>query len=129
MPAIMGRKSKLKLPPIDLGKETLGQRIARLRKEKGKTQVELAKEMGLTQGLISDYELDKLRPYHEMIARFAFALDVSADELLGLKQIKDNGAKPSLKLTRRMKKIEALPPSQQKALLKTIDTFLKGAQL
>ncbi len=107
--------------------ETIGKRIARLRKEKGKTQVELAKKMGLTQGLISDYELDKLRPYHEMIARFAVVLDVSADELLGLTP-SSSGGKPSLKLTQRMKKIEDLPPSQQKVLLKTIDTFLKGAQ-
>ncbi len=128
MPNIMGRKSKLKLPPIELGKESLGKRIARLRKEKGKTQVELAKIMGLTQGLISDYELDKLRPYHEMIVRFAIALDVSADELLGFRQSKKNTDKPNLKLTRRMKEIENLPPSQQKVLLKTIDTFLKGSQ-
>jgi ribosome-binding protein aMBF1 (putative translation factor) len=103
MPIIMGRKSKLKLPVIELSEETIGKRIARLRKEKGKTQVELAKKMGLTQGLISDYELDKLRPYHEMIARFAVALDVSADELLGLTP-SSSGGKPSLKLTQRMKK-------------------------
>lgn len=100
-----------------------------LRKEKGKTQVELAKEMGLTQGLISDCELDKLRPYHEMIARFAFALDVSADALLGLKRPKKIESRPSLKIQRRMNKIEELPTAQQKTLLKTIDTFLKGAQL
>ena len=128
MPTIMGRKSKLKLPPIDLGKETLGQRIARLRKEKGKTQVELAKKMGLTQGLISDYELDKLRPYHEMIARFAVALDVSTDELLGLKRSKKTDSQPSLKIQRRMKKIEGLPVAQQKILLKNIDMFLKGSE-
>jgi len=35
---------------------------------------------------------------------------------------------PNLKLQRRMKKIEGLPSSQQRALLQTIDTFLKGAQ-
>jgi hypothetical protein len=34
----------------------------------------------------------------------------------------------SLKLVRRMQIIEALPPSQQKFLLRTIDTFLKGAE-
>jgi len=62
-----------------------------------------------------------------MVIRFALALEVSADELLGLKQIKDGSAKPNLKLIRRLKEIEALPAAQQKALLKTIDTFLKGA--
>jgi transcriptional regulator with XRE-family HTH domain len=81
---IMGRKSKLKLQPLNLDDETFGQRLSRIRKQKGLTQVELARTTGLTQGLISDYELDKLRPYHEVIARFALALEVTADELIGL---------------------------------------------
>ena len=63
-----------------------------------------------------------------MIARFALALGVSSDELLGLKASKGEGDKPSLNILRRLKKIEALPPTQQKTLLKTIDTFLKGAE-
>ena len=40
----MPRKSRLKLPPLDLGKETFGQRLTRLRKERGYTQVTLAKQ-------------------------------------------------------------------------------------
>jgi DNA-binding XRE family transcriptional regulator len=38
------------------GQETLGRRIARLRKERGYTQVELAEKIGIIQVLISDYE-------------------------------------------------------------------------
>ena len=87
---IMGRRSKLKLSPLKKVKETFGQRLAKIRKAKGYTQTELSKKIGLTQGLVSDYELDKLRPYHEMIIRFAIALDVSSDELLGLKEYKSN---------------------------------------
>ena len=52
----MPRGSKLKLPPLYLGKETIGKRIARLRKERGYTQVELAEKMNIIQTLISDYE-------------------------------------------------------------------------
>lgn len=37
-------------------------------------------------------------------------------------------SKPNLKIQKRMKKIDELPESQQKALLRTIDTFLKGAE-
>ena len=59
---------------------------------------------------------------------FAFALEVTADELLGIKTTKNEGERPSLKITQRLKKIEGLPPSQQKTLLKTIDTFIKAAQ-
>ena len=109
-------------------KETFGKRLARIRKEKGYTQVELAEKMGIIQVLISDYERDKLRPYHEMIIRFAQALEISTDELLGLNHSKNKGNDPSLKILRRLKKIEALPHAQQKILLRTIDIFLKGAK-
>ena len=127
MPCIMASKNKTKKPPVMIGEETFGQRLARLRKAKGYTQVELAGKMGIIQVLISDYERDKLRPYHEVIINFAKALDISADELLGLKNPNNNTKKPSLKLQRRVNQIEALPLSEQKVLLRTIDTFLKGA--
>ncbi len=127
MTITMPRPSKLKLPPLDLGNETVGQRIARLRKERGYTQIELAERMSIIQGLISDYERDKLRLHGEMVVRFAQALEVTADELLGLNSSK-NGVKPNLKILRRLKKIESLPVSSQKTLLKTIDTFLIAAE-
>jgi len=118
----------MKKKPTQTENETFGRRLARIRKAKGYTQVELAGKMGIIQVLISDYERDKLRPYHEMIIRFAQALEVSADELLGLKTSESQGTTTSLKLLRRMKKIETLPPSQQKILLRTIDTFLKASE-
>ena len=125
----MPRKSKAKLPPLKLGPETLGQRILRLRKERGYTQADLADRIGIIRELISEYEREKIRPHYEMVIRLAFALDVSTDELLGVKPIKETGKKPSLKIQRRMKKIEELSPAQQKTLLKTIDTFLKAEQI
>ncbi len=125
----MPKKSKIQLPPLKLSKETLGQRIARLRKEKGYTQTELANKIGITQKLVSDYELDRIRPYPEMAIRFALSFDISTDELLGVKKTKNDGGKPNLKIQQRIKKIEELPTSQQKALLKTIDTFIENIQL
>lgn len=127
-PLVMPKKSKLKLPPIDLGDETLGQRLARLRKEKGYTQTEIADKMGITQKLISDYELDKLRPHPEMTVRFALAYGVTTDEILGLQATKPADKKSSPKVLRRLKKIEALPLSQQKFILKTIDSLIKAAE-
>lgn len=46
----MPRKSSLKLPALDLGEETVGERIARLRKERGYTQIELAERIGADSG-------------------------------------------------------------------------------
>jgi transcriptional regulator with XRE-family HTH domain len=124
----MGRKSKLNLPPLKISSESFGKRLSMLRKKKRYTQAELATKIGITQGLVSDYELDKLRPYHEMIMRFAIALEISTDELLGFKKSKQDDNKPNLKFIRRLKKIEQLPIYRQKILLSTIDTFLKGVE-
>jgi transcriptional regulator with XRE-family HTH domain len=124
----MPKRSRLKLPPLELGGETLGERLARLRKARGLTQVELAERIGIVQALVSDYELGKLRLTAEMAVRFAKALHVSLDELVGLKAAKKKAnGELSLKLVRRVQGIEQLPPAKQKALLATIDAFLKGA--
>ncbi len=124
----MPQKSKYTLKTLKRSEETIGERFARLRKEKGYTQVELAKKIGITQVLISSYERNRLRPNYEMIISFAQALGVTADELLGLKVPAGTGKKPSLKILRRLNKIDSLPPSQQRALLQTIDNFLKGVE-
>jgi len=129
MISVMPRPSTLRLPPIDLGDETLGQRIARYRKHRGYTQVQLAKKMGLTQALISSYEGGRLRLHAEMVARFALVLKVSTDELLGINASRQKKEpKFGLKIIQRMQKIQALPTTQQKVLLHTIDNFLKGAE-
>jgi transcriptional regulator with XRE-family HTH domain len=108
----MPRKSSLKLPALDLGKETVGERIARLRKERGYTQIELAERIGAIQALISDYNRDKLRLNGEMAVRFALALEVSTDELLVLAGRKAaRGKKPSRKILRRDDRLTS-PDSQ-----------------
>jgi transcriptional regulator with XRE-family HTH domain len=125
----MPRVSRLKLPPVDTGDQTIGQRLAQIRKQRGYSQRELAKKMGLIQTLISSYELDHLRLTAEMLIRFSKALDVGADEILGTASRNNHRQQMqfSLKIARRLKKIERLPPGQQKALLTNIDMFLKAA--
>lgn len=104
--------------------ESFGSRLARLRKERGFTQTELAKKVGMTQALISDYELDKLRPYADVAARFAVALGVSSDELLGIVPAESNGIVKNRRFLRRLELIDRLSKRDQDALLRTIDAFL-----
>lgn len=129
-PYIEGMPKKSKLAPTTAEKETLGQRLARIRKERGLTQVELAERTGLIQVVVSDYERGRLRLPADMAVRFAEVLGVSTDELLRpkRKEAAPPGKKPSLKLVRRMEQIEALPTYQQRALLMTIDTFIAAAE-
>ena len=114
-------------PATGEASETVGQRLARLRKERGWTQVELAERLGIIQSLISDYERDRLRMNPDMVVRFAAALEITTDELLQ-PQTEPNPLrrKPSLRVLRRLEKIEKLPAHQLNTLLKTIDGFLKG---
>ena len=121
----MPRVSRLKLPPIDWGNETPGERLARLRKERGYTQVELAQKLGILQTLVTDYERGKLRLNADMILRFARALEVSTDDILQPAAKPAKTRKPSRKVLRRLERIGTLPRTQQTALLKTIDTALE----
>jgi transcriptional regulator with XRE-family HTH domain len=123
---LMGKRAGKK-PPLDFGGETLGQRLARLRKQRGFTQVELAEKTGITQVLISAYETDRAYFSVEMAVRFALTLGISLDELLHPKAKKLSGKKPSRRVLRRLEQIERLPRRKQTALLTTIDAFLSSA--
>ena len=104
-----------------------GKKVAALRKEKGLTQLQLAEKMGITRRAVAYYETESDNPPSHIIVLLSEALNVSADELLGIKPTKNQNEEPNLALIRRMKRIEKLSPAKQKILLQTIDTFLKGA--
>ena len=124
---LMPKKSRLKLMPVNFDKDSLGERLAQIRKERGLTQKEVAKRTGLIQALVSDYERGRLRLAADMIVRFAVALGITTDELLRPKVRK---TAPRRKISRmvlqRLERIDSLPPYQQRALLTTIDSFLRA---
>jgi transcriptional regulator with XRE-family HTH domain len=109
--------------------ESIGHRLARLRKERGFTQAELGKKMGLSQTLISDYEVERLRPNPDVLVRFSDAFGVSTDEILGVARKPHDRPEPALstvsrRLLRRLQQFDKLPKRDQDALLRTIDAFL-----
>jgi transcriptional regulator with XRE-family HTH domain len=110
--------------PADAG-TSLGARIASLRKERGLTQKELAERLAITQPVVSDYEHDVIRIPADVAVAIAKVLDVSADELLGLKREPPSRAGlRNRRLSRRLQAIDALPKRDQEALLRTIDAFI-----
>jgi len=106
--------------------ETIGQRLARLRKDKGLTQKELAEKLSVTRSSIAAYERDSHNLNAKLIIKITKVLKISSDEILGLKGTINHNGKPSLRFIKRINKIEKLPSSKQKALLTTIDNFLKA---
>jgi len=104
--------------------ETIAERLGRIRREKGITQVEMAELLGISQPIVSDYERGELRLHGELIVKLAEILDCSADELLGLRERRATTDGGSRWLRRRLPQIELLSKREQEALRITIDAFL-----
>lgn len=73
---------------MEKGKE-MGARIARLLKEQGMTQRELAARVGTTEAAISKYVKGEREPRAEILANMATVLKTTSEALLGL----DEGVK------------------------------------
>ena len=67
-------------------KKTFGSMIAKLRKEKGMTQLELAEKMGVTDKAVSKWERDLSFPDVNTIPKLAEMFNVTTDELLQVKE-------------------------------------------
>ena len=63
--------------------ETFGKRLKKIREQKGMSQGELAKNMGISQQQLCQYETDKHVPSLIIFEWFCIALGVTATELLG----------------------------------------------
>jgi len=63
--------------------ESLGQRIARLRKNKGLTQEELGDKVAVSSQAVSKWETDSSVPDVTLLVKIANIFDISVDELLG----------------------------------------------
>ena len=94
----------------------------------GYTQKELAEIIGIKQTLISDYETGRIRIFAEMLAIFAIALKVSTDDLVGLKEEESNNQQISLRLVKRLQRIESLPKNKQKTILSSLDMMIDSAE-
>lgn len=66
-------------------KQTFGAAISALRKEKGMTQLELARQMGVTDKAVSKWERNLSFPDVASLPKLAEVLDTSVDDLLEVK--------------------------------------------
>jgi transcriptional regulator with XRE-family HTH domain len=126
----MPKKLKYELQPIDATLSHISERISQLRKKRGLTQKELSAKIGITQTLVSDYETGRSHLTDTMLIRFCLALSTTPNVLLSFNNEagKKTGTQ-SLKLMKRINRIEKLPLSKQKALLQIIDGFLDSAHV
>jgi transcriptional regulator with XRE-family HTH domain len=120
--------SKRKIKIKDQG-ETFGERLARLRQAAGYSQRDLAAELGVSQRMIAYYEKETDYPPSHLLPLLTKALGVTADQLLGLQKVKDNGKSRDTRLWRRFSQVEKLPAAQRKQITQILDAFLEREKL
>lgn len=103
---------------------SFGKNLKTLRLGKDMTQQELADMLNMTRENISGYENDKKQnPPFELISRLCQIFDVSADQLLGLKEQPRNE-----KIEKAARMLEKMSPEKQEFILKQIELLLEFNQ-
>ncbi|MCH7725025.1 MAG: helix-turn-helix domain-containing protein [Planctomycetes bacterium] len=87
------------------------------------TQTQLGEAVGASKRVIAYYETDGGQPPGAMLPSLAETLGVSLDELLGAKPIKKKESPKTARLMNRLRKVEELSPTDQRAVLKYIDSL------
>ena len=125
----MDHKIRLEMPAKKEPHTAFGKRLFALRKTRGLTQVQLAEALGTTQRVISYYETEAELPPSTVIIPLARVLEVSTDELLGLKPTEPNGNSSIQKqrLWKRFQKMEVLPTKDQRAVIRLINSLAGSA--
>lgn len=120
---ICGMPKKKQPPPESTG---FGQRLASLRKQRGVTQVQLAEGIGSTQRAITYYENEAAYPPVSAVISIAKALDVTADELLGLHPIREESERlppEKRRLWKKLQLVAELPDKDQRAVIRLVNSL------
>jgi transcriptional regulator with XRE-family HTH domain len=104
--------------------ENFGRRLADLRKTRGLTQIDLGREVGVSNRVIAYYEEDGAQPPGPMLVDLAKALRISVDQLLGVKPLKEKTSPRTARLLNRLRRVEELSLADQRALLRYLDALL-----
>jgi len=91
--------------------EGFGPRLAEIKMSRALTQAGFGTTIGASQRVIAYYETDEAQPPGAMLVDLAKALKVSADELLGLKTVKEKTSPKQARLLKRLQQVEKLPPA------------------
>ena len=95
-------------------------RLARLRKDKGLTQKELAETVGLNQAQVHRYEKGSAEPSMSALKRLALALGVTTDELV----FEDDERGPGDELRLQFEAIARFAPDEKKTAKEVLDGLI-----
>ena len=118
------------MPRKKYGDTRFGERLQAIRKARGLTQVQLAEAAGTTQRAISYYETEAGFPPAPAVIDLAKALNVTTDELLGVKPPRverANHDSEARRLWKRFQLVSALPERDQKAIIRLVNSLIAGS--
>ena len=98
----------------------LGEKLFELRKSKKKTQVDMAKILGIAKTTYASYEQNRRTPDNEMQIKIADYFDISLDELNGRK-LKDPSDDFDAFMFEDKEAFDALPDDVKQELIKEIN--------
>jgi transcriptional regulator with XRE-family HTH domain len=104
-----------------------GKTLGALRKARGLTQKELGVKIGVSQRMINYYECEAHHPPVALLPDLARALNVSLEQLFGIKAIKDPTLIEDKRLMRRLKMLKELSPTDQGTVLALIKSLHKNS--
>lgn len=103
----------------------LGKRVIELRKKKGFSQSELAKQVGISYAQVGRYETKGAQPQAEVLKKIANALDTTVDYLINGDT--DEKAVSTLKdaeLLQQFRAVEQMDEEDKVTVKKLIDAFI-----
>ena len=101
-----------------------GERLARIRKQRGLSQEQLAKSLGVSRRVIAYFEVESHNPPAKLLHSLVKVLNVSIDELLGFTPIKQQLDPEKAALWRKLKKAEILSRKDRKTLLDLLNALI-----
>lgn len=122
----MASRSEKPLPTAS----AIGQRIRQARLARGLSQTELGRKIGLSKRMVVYYESQGGTASSVLLVKIADALGVPLATLAGRKEAPSQGRQTppvALRVWKRLKRIEELPPHDRKAVLKMIDAMANQA--
>jgi transcriptional regulator with XRE-family HTH domain len=102
----------------------IGSNIRTLRKNKGLSQAELARQTGVSQKVISAYERSYRLPPSTFIPRVAETLGTTPDALYGSGDKPGSGLRKST-LWKIVERLESIPEKDREKVYAMIDIYLK----
>jgi len=102
----------------------VGARLATLRQTKGLTQKQLAEKIGVNQQDIAYWERQAPAPRGDVLPKLATVLEVSVDELLGLRPARPKREGPKGRLHRIFEAASQLPRRQQQKIIEFVEPFV-----